>query len=33
MAVDFGFSLPAGPPKQQTDRFLDDLDANLPVLE
>jgi hypothetical protein len=33
MTVDFGLALPTGPPKHQTDSFLDDLDANLPVLE
>jgi alkanesulfonate monooxygenase SsuD/methylene tetrahydromethanopterin reductase-like flavin-dependent oxidoreductase (luciferase family) len=33
MPVEFGFSLPAGPPKGQIDKFLDDLDAVLPQLE
>lgn len=33
MTIEFGLSLPAGPPKQQIDRFLDDLEATLPALE
>ncbi|MBN1202216.1 MAG: LLM class flavin-dependent oxidoreductase [Anaerolineae bacterium] len=32
MAVEFGLSLPAGPPKGQIDRWLADLDAVVPVL-
>lgn len=32
MPVDFGLSLPAGPPQNQIDKFLDDLDAGLPAL-
>lgn len=33
MTVEFGLSLPAGPPKNQLDRFLDGLDETLPALE
>ncbi len=33
MTVDFGLSLPAGPPKGQLDKFLTDMDAVLPHLE
>jgi alkanesulfonate monooxygenase SsuD/methylene tetrahydromethanopterin reductase-like flavin-dependent oxidoreductase (luciferase family) len=33
MTVEFGLSLPAGPPKNQIDRFLTDLDQILPALE
>ena len=33
MAVEFGFTLPIGPPKNQLDRFLTDLDETLPALE
>ncbi len=32
MPVDFGLSLPAGPPKGQTHKFTDDLEATLPGL-
>lgn len=33
MTVDFGLSLPAGPPKGQPDKWLADLEAVLPRLE
>ncbi len=33
MTVEFGLSLPAGPPKGQIDRFLDDLEKTLPALQ
>ncbi len=33
MAVEFGLTLPIGPPKNQLDRFLTDLDETLPALE
>ena len=33
MTVEFGLSLPAGPPKNQPNRFLEDLEATLPTLE
>ncbi|MCG3208926.1 MAG: F420-dependent glucose-6-phosphate dehydrogenase [Anaerolineae bacterium] len=33
MTVDFGLSLPAGPPKGQLDKFLTDMDAVLPHLK
>ncbi|MCZ7543128.1 MAG: LLM class flavin-dependent oxidoreductase [Anaerolineae bacterium] len=33
MAVDFGLSLPAGPPKGQVNKWMDDLDAVIPQLE
>ncbi len=33
MTIDFGLSLPAGPPKGQLDRFTADLDAVLPQLQ
>lgn len=32
MTIDFGFVLPAGPPKGAVHRWLDDLDAVLPVV-
>lgn len=32
MSVDFGLSLPAGPPKGHIDKFLTDMDAVLPYL-
>lgn len=33
MIVEFGLSLPAGPPKNQPHKFLDDLEATLPTIE
>jgi alkanesulfonate monooxygenase SsuD/methylene tetrahydromethanopterin reductase-like flavin-dependent oxidoreductase (luciferase family) len=33
MTIDFGLALPAGPPKGQVNKWLDDLDASLPHLE
>ena len=33
MTVEFGLSLPAGPPKNHPNRFIDDLEATLPKLE
>ena len=33
MTVEFGLSLPAGPPKNQPHKFLEDLEATLPKLE
>jgi len=32
MTVDFGLSLPAGPPQGKIDKFIDDLDVSLPLL-
>ncbi len=33
MAVEFGFSLPAGPPRGQLDKFLGDLDMLMPQIK
>lgn len=33
MSVDFGLSLPAGPPIGQIEKYLDDMDSTLPHLE
>lgn len=33
MTVEFGLSLPAGPPKGQVGKWMDDLDTSLPQLE